>query len=205
MAYPPYAGETVVGRAATQPGNLSNSLFGHTCVIITVQCMPGNIVHMQCIIVPGIHCIGTSAYICIAWQHLRFKKWSHIYVMRPAYIALGPAHICIGWQPLKFKKRSHTLLVIIGRRHSSPARKCLSLVYFVGRSSKYKINQQRAGEVISNLGILCGHWQEGPGTWALTAGGHSSTAALILLYLYLFLYSFIPSLFYSCCAKHFPS
>ena len=195
----------MVGRAATQPGNLSNSLFGHTCVIITVQCMPGNIVHMQCIIVPGIHCIGTSAYICIAWQHLRFKKWSHIYVMRPAYIALGPAHICIGWQPLKFKKRSHTLLVIIGRRHSSPARKCLSLVYFVGRSSKYKINQQRAGEVISNLGILCGHWQEGPGTWALTAGGHSSTAALILLYLYLFLYSFIPSLFYSCCAKHFPS
>ena len=68
-AYPPYAGETVEGRAATKPGNLSNSLFGHTCVIITVQCMPGNIVHMQCIIVPGIHCIGPGIHCIMPGIH----------------------------------------------------------------------------------------------------------------------------------------
>ena len=34
------------GSAATQAGNLSNSLFGHTCVIITVQCMPNTIIHI---------------------------------------------------------------------------------------------------------------------------------------------------------------
>ena len=44
----------------------------------------------------------------------------------------------------------------------------------------------QAGEVISNLGIFCGHWQERAGTGAggrdgalLTAGGRSSTAALL--------------------------
>ena len=46
-AYPPYAGETVVGSAASQAGNLSNSLFGHTYVIITVQCMPGTIIDIM--------------------------------------------------------------------------------------------------------------------------------------------------------------